>query len=183
MADQAIGILSDDVYDSNRLNLRALAYQAAGQNCAYLPDSMNAQGVQTYDKQNVRDGHYPIWGPIHFFTSNQPSMQVLSFLAYFSGAQVTPAILDGFIDAFLIPNCAMTVVHSQNEELSALASFQPEHSCECYYLSEAQPPPPPPDAGVPAATTPLPADCRVCATAADCPPSRPACNFGFCEVQ
>lgn len=165
-SEQAIGILSDDVYDSDRSNLRALAFQADGQNCAYLADSTSS----SFDKQNVRDGHYPIWGPLHFFTSNQPSVQVLSFLNYINGATTTPAIIDAFIDTNLVPNCAMTVLRSENQELSELVSFQPQNSCGCYFLNEVEP-------------TGLPAECTKCETTADCPPSRPACNFGFCEVQ
>lgn len=180
-AEQAIGILSNDVYDSSRANVRALAYQDTGQNCAYLPDST----VDSYDKQNVRDGHYPIWGPLHFFTSNQPSSQVLSFLTYFTGATTTPAILDAFIATNLIPNCAMTVLRSENSELSALVSYQPTNSCECYFLSRAQPPSSDSSETLPAPGAPVPGhpECRGCSTAGDCPASRPVCNFNYCEVQ
>ncbi len=67
--DSAIGILAVDLYDSDRDNLRALAYRTSGQDCAYLPDSTQT----SKDKQNVRDGHYPIWGPLHFFTRRSHS--------------------------------------------------------------------------------------------------------------
>ena len=65
LAEQAIGIISADYYDDDRSNLKALAFKAEGQECAYLPDSTQFKK----DKQNVRNGHYPIWGPIHFFAS------------------------------------------------------------------------------------------------------------------
>jgi hypothetical protein len=175
-AEEAIGIIAVDVYDSDRSDLRALAYKAQGQNCAYLPDSTAA----TYDKQNVRDGHYPIWGPLHFFTANNAPTQATSFLSYFNGATYIPLILDAFIDASLIPNCAMTVQREGNVELGALTSFTPTQSCACYFLSEAQPPP-----GTP--PTPLPPECQTCTVSSDgasnCPAVRPHCNFGFCEVQ
>jgi hypothetical protein len=167
-AEQAIGILSNDVYDSSRSNLKALAYQETGQNCAYLPDST----ASSYDKQNLRDGHYPIWGPLHFFTSNQPTAQVNSFLNYVNGAQTAPGVLDAFIEANLVPNCAMTVLRSGNTELGPLASFQPEASCACYFVVNAGP-----------SGNPRPPECTPCGNASDCPPSRPACNFGYCEVQ
>src|SRR6185369_14705655 len=64
-SQQAIGIISNDFYDSDRSNLKALAFKATGQECAYLPDSTAFKK----DKRNVRDGHYPIWGPLHFFTT------------------------------------------------------------------------------------------------------------------
>lgn len=177
-AQQAIGILSDDVYDSDRNNLKVLAYKAKGQNCAYLPDST----ATTYDKQNVRDGHYPIWGPVHFFTKNGPSSQVQAFVNYFNGAQNAPAILDAFIGANLIPNCAMTVLRSGNAELSDLVSYMPEHSCACYFLATVGPPALP-DGGEPGPPPPLPPECTKCTFASDCPASRPACNFGYCELQ
>ena len=43
----------------------ALAFQANGQTKAYYADSTSG----ARDRQNVRDGHYPIWGPVHFFTT------------------------------------------------------------------------------------------------------------------
>lgn len=171
-AEQAIGILPNSVYDADRSNVRCLAYEGAGQNCAFLPDSTLA----AYDKQNVRDGHYPIWGPLHFFTSNQPTAAAQTFIRYFNGAQLSPEILDAFIAADLIPACAMSVAHSQNEELSELVSYLPQYSCECFFLGEAQPPAP----GAPTSTPPY---CQPCIVATDCPASRPACNLGFCEVQ
>jgi hypothetical protein len=171
-AEQAIGIISVAVYDSDRNNLRALAFTASGQDCAYLPDST----ATSYDKRNVRDGQYPIWGPIHFFTANQASPQALAFVNFFNGATVIRPILDAFINASLIPLCAMTVLRSEDQELSELVSFTPQYSCACYFLSQAQPP-------APAAPSPLPAECKPCTTSSDCPAARPACNLNFCEVQ
>lgn len=178
-AEQAIGILSNNVYDTDRSNLKLLAFKAAGQNCGYLPDST----ADSYDKQNVRDGHYPIWGPVHFFTRNGPSQQVVTFVNYFSGAQNTPAILDAFIDANLIPNCAMNVLRSENAELSEPVSYMPKQSCVCYYLANAQPPTAPDGGSGSQQPTPLPAECTQCTYDSDCPASRPHCNFGYCEVQ
>ena len=163
-AEQAIGIISVDVYDSDRTNLKVLAYRAAGQECGYLPDSTPA----SFDKQNVRDGHYPIWGPLHFFTS-KPSDAALAFEYFFAGESVNPAVLDAFISASLIPNCAMAVSRPQNEELSALVPYTPPKSCVCYFLSETQ--------------SPLPSECKGCQQDSDCPASRPVCNFNYCEVQ
>jgi len=170
-AEQAIGIIAVDVYDSSRNNLRALAYKAPGQTSAFLPDST----ATSYDKQNVRDGHYPIWGPLHFFTPNQASPQALAFLTYFNGATLAGPLLDAFIQASLIPLCAMKVDRAQDQELGAIRSFAPTHSCECYFLKGAQRPESPP--------TPLPAECKTCTTQSDCPPSRVCSTHGFCETQ
>src|SRR5262249_34515289 len=58
-----IGILSSIDADVSRLNVKVLAYQHYNQDCAWLPDSTSG----SFDKINVRDGHYAIWGPMHFF--------------------------------------------------------------------------------------------------------------------
>jgi hypothetical protein len=41
--------------------IKPLAFQAAGQSCAFYPDSSSAAA----DKLNVRQGRYDIWGPEH----------------------------------------------------------------------------------------------------------------------
>jgi hypothetical protein len=63
LAEKTIGIISTDFADSQRGNIKPLAFQARGQGCAFWPDSSRFKE----DKNNVRDGHYPLWGPIHFF--------------------------------------------------------------------------------------------------------------------
>ena len=48
--------------------MKVLAFQAdqvAGQTCGYFPDST----ANTFDKLNVRQGRYDIWGPLHFITA------------------------------------------------------------------------------------------------------------------
>ena len=109
LAEQAIGIISADYYDADRANLKALAFSAEGQQCAYLPDSTPFKK----DKQNVRDGHYPIWGPIHFFTAvsdggarvaGRPGLQQVSIV---SVPNIPQALLDAFIGSSLVPSCAM----------------------------------------------------------------------------
>ncbi|HZU83594.1 MAG TPA: hypothetical protein VE987_11785 [Polyangiaceae bacterium] len=162
-AEQSIGILSVDWYDADRTNLTVLAYQASGQECAYLPDS----NALTYDKRNVRDGHYPIWGPLHFFTTNPPSQTAGEFLV---NLQESQAVLDAYIGASLVPNCAMTV--QRDTELGPLQPYAPHHACGCYFdakvaLDKSQPPP----------------GCQTCSTDANCPAARPRCNYGFCEAQ
>src|SRR5262249_6460031 len=67
-AEQSIGILSIDYADKNRGNLRSLYLQSMGQSCGYLPDS----NKNSFDKMNVRDGHYPLWGYVHMFTPVGP---------------------------------------------------------------------------------------------------------------
>jgi hypothetical protein len=62
--EQAIGILADTNLDSTTAtHITPLAYKDFDQSCGYYPDSTAA----AHDKSNVRDGHYSLWGPIHFF--------------------------------------------------------------------------------------------------------------------
>jgi hypothetical protein len=170
LAEQAIGIISADFYDSDRDNLRALAFKATAQECAYLPDSTQFKK----DKRNVRDGHYPIWGPVHFFTSvnngvpTSPAAQ--AFVSVVSVPNVQQALLDAFIASSLVPTCAMAVQRSS--ELGPLAPYTPPFQCGCYF--EASP-------HVSGAAPPA---CTRCTTANDCTDAaRPACNLGYCEVQ
>jgi hypothetical protein len=169
LAAQAIGIISSDFYDADRGNLTALAFKATGQGCAYLPDSTESKK----DKANVRDGHYPIWGPLHFFTpvaadgTRSPGAQ--AFVSITSLPNIPKPLLDAFIGASLVPSCAMRV--QRTTELGPLATYAPPFQCGCYFeasLNNGQ----------------VPTGCTTCAGAVDCQdPARPACNLGYCEVQ
>jgi hypothetical protein len=161
-AEQAIGIISVDWYDNDRKNLKALAYKAEGQECAYLPDST----PDSTDKQNVRDGHYPIWGPIHFFTTNPLTAAAGGFLSIVAVPKVDTAILDAFIAASLIPTCAMMV--QRDSELGNMTPYSAPFQCGCYFESKN---------GAPGS------ECVPCNGERDCPAARPACNLNFCEVQ
>jgi hypothetical protein len=170
-AEKAIGFISTDYYDNDRMNLRALAFQAFGQECAYLPDTPNRT-----DKQNVRDGHYPIWGPVHFFAAAQDGVPLSAGAVAFTNTVLVPAVqqslLDAFISASLVPSCAMRVTRSS--ELGALSSYAPPFQCGCYF-----------DASVNGIVAPAsPPGCTRCATNNDCTdPTRPTCNLGFCEAK
>jgi hypothetical protein len=169
-AEQAIGIISVDWYDADRDNLKALAFQAPGQGCAYLPDSTPYKK----DKRNVRDGHYPIWGPIHFFTQVSGGVPVSpgaqAFVSVVSVPNVPQPLLDAFIGSSLVPACAMSV--QRGSELGNVSSYAPPFQCGCYFEAS------------PTVNGGAPAGCTPCNTANDCnDPQRPACNLGFCEVQ
>src|SRR5580658_1816174 len=70
-ANASLGILSVTNTDANRVGsssttiVKELAFQAKGQSCGYLPDS----SATTFDKLNVREGRYVIWGPGHYITA------------------------------------------------------------------------------------------------------------------
>jgi hypothetical protein len=168
VANQAIGIISADYYDADRANLNALAFKAVGQDCAYLPDST----AYKKDKQNVRDGHYPIWGPIHFFTAVSSGVPVSpaaeAFVSVVSVPNLAQQLLDAFITASLVPTCAMMV--QRTAELGPLSSYTPPFECGCYFQASLNGSPP--------------STCAKCNTANDCTdPTHPACNLGYCEVQ
>jgi hypothetical protein len=170
LAQQAIGIISADYYDDDRANVKALAFRASDQECAYLPDSNEFK----VDKQNVRDGHYPIWGPIHFFTPLTNGVPTTAgaqaFVSVVSVPNLAKSLVDAFIDSSLVPSCAMTV--QRQSELGPLSPYDAPFQCGCYFQAS------------PHVNGVAPPGCAACTTAADCTnPARPACNLGFCEVQ
>lgn len=171
-APQSIGIISSDYYNPNpdKSPFRELAFQAFGQLCGFWPDSSQYVG----DKRNVRDGHYTIWGPLHFFTRSASSGAPISpaaaaFVSEVSAADPDTALLDAFIDASLVPKCAMRVQRSK--DLGDLTPYRPTGDCGCYFETRVA-------GGV------APPGCTTCTTGVECrgDPSKPACNFGFCEA-
>jgi hypothetical protein len=172
-AAAAIGILSTDYVDVHRDKVKELAYQHYGQTCGYLPDS----SPTSFDKVNVRDGHYMIWGAMHLYahatagkSPNADAQAVLDLLSLEAddGTMIATEAKGG-----VVPDCAMHV--SRDSEIGPLASYEPAHGCECKYLYEA--------------TGKVPADCKTCTEAtkaADCKVAGSrgtACNFGYCEAR
>ncbi|HWA72927.1 MAG TPA: hypothetical protein VG937_11350 [Polyangiaceae bacterium] len=172
--EQAIGILANTNVDAAvATHLRILAYKDQDQSCAYYPDSTPT----AHDKANVRDGHYTLWGPVHFFTyvdergvARDPNVGRL--LSYILGTAIAPGGIDMVeVDAKnnLVPPCAMRVTRSV--EMGPLSSYAPPGSCGCYYDYVAT--------GA--------SSCQRCAQRGDCPASAPVCNLshavGFCETQ
>ncbi len=178
MPEPTIGILGAEVYDADRgMGIKTLAYQAFGQSGAFYPDSTST----SFDKQNIRDGHYTLWSPTVYITkvADGGTVPVNPAVAYVTDLVLgnppasppdggTP--IDGLADVVkvgLIPECAMQVTRSTDG--GDLSLFTPPASCDCYYLSK-----------VPGATG-TPAGCTGCAQAADCSDAGGACNHGFCE--
>jgi hypothetical protein len=160
-AEKTIGTLSVDYADKVKNGLHVLYFQASGQLAGFLPDST----PNTSDKQNVRDGHYSPWGPIHLYTklvAGQTSAQAAAFVLPFTVPN--QALIDATIAGGAVPVCAMHV--SRNQEMGPLQAFAPTFQCDCYY-----------DAKVSGATS-----CQPCTGSGTCPGSRPACNLGYCEA-
>jgi hypothetical protein len=162
-AEQSIGILSIDYADKNRGNLRSLYLQSVGQSCGYLPDS----NKNSYDKMNVRDGHYPLWGYVHFFTpvgpGGVPSDAAKTVVTRFAISRLDQGLIDNIIGASLVPQCAMKV-----QRVGETSDFVPQTGlqCGCYFDFK----------------TTGKTDCKVCQTSSDCPADHSACNYGYCEV-
>jgi hypothetical protein len=172
--EATIGILGAEVYDGNRdAGLQTLAFQAFDQHAAYYPDSTS----DSFDKQNVRDGHYTLWSPTVYITAvDDANVPVDPDIGYVIDLVVgnTPTLPSGAIafDALadvvsvgLIPDCAMQVTRS--EDGGDLSPFTPAEPCTCYYLSQ-----------VPGANG-TPDGCSACASSAECDGG--SCNHGYCE--
>jgi hypothetical protein len=168
--EAAIGIVSGEAADAARGTVRTLAYQHYGQSCGYLPDSTGT----ALDKKNVRDGHYFIWTPQHFFAKKDPATGTITsptarrLIGYITGDVALPKGFDLLaveIAAGTVPRCAMHVW--RDNDLGALRQYTPPKSCSAYFDSKT--------GGTTAPACPN--------GPSDCPSNRPACNFGYCEVQ
>jgi hypothetical protein len=183
-ANATIGILSSDVVEGSA-NVSAttgmplvkgLAFQGHGQECPWYPNS----AAGTHDKQNVRDGHYILWGAERFYapvgTNGVPTNALAAqFVALFNAA--TPAamlpfpggykdVLTAEINNVLIPQCAMKVQRAGNLEIGPMTSYAP--TCECLFDSLKKT----------GGTT-----CGVCTTDTDCKTaSATHCRYGYCEA-
>ncbi len=190
-ANAAVGILSTEYLDQNRATLKALAFQAkdphtnGDQDCGYLPDSDSTH----FDKINVRQGRYAIWGPVHFVSNTDGSgnpipnvhntgssaADIATVLNYINDKNLSLAQQQTLImaaqKAYTVPQCAMEVMTTS--EIGAVASYQPTGACGCYYESLAQ------------GGTTTSSYCRTCAADADCADAGvyTHCNFGYCEAQ
>jgi ABC-type phosphate transport system substrate-binding protein len=168
-APGAIGILSADYADPNSAFIRELAFQDRGQVAGFLPDSSRG----AHDKQNVRDGHYPIWGPLHMFarldaSSGNPTKTSVQLLENIIRGDISLASLDIvslYAGNSLIPSCAMSV--SRKDDGGEISPSKPTKSCNCKFLA--------------ATKSARPASCKTCSGASDCTTAGTACNFGYCE--
>jgi hypothetical protein len=172
--EAAIGVLAASNIDATTAtHVAVLAYKDSNQSCAYYPDSTPT----AHDKRNVRDGHYSLWGPVHFFAyidahGAPEDPNVARVISYLTGTAVAPGGVDLIqVDAAnnLVPSCAMHV--ARTVEMGELVSFAPSGSCSCYYdyVATGQ------------------STCQKCSKASDCPTSAPVCNLSypasFCETQ
>jgi hypothetical protein len=177
---QAIGILGSEVYDANRgKGVNVLAFQAFGESAAYYPDSTTS----SFDKQNLRDGHYTLWSPTVYIApvdaSGSPSNAAVKYLIDLvlgnPGATPPNGLTDGgtpvdglgaIVSVGLTPSCAMQVQRSGDG--TALTSYAPTSPCTCTFLSKVP------------GSAPLPASCVACSSSSPC--ATGTCVNGYCEV-
>jgi hypothetical protein len=137
--EKTMGILASDVADSNRQVLHPLAFQDVGQSCGWYPDSTQ----DAFDKRNVRDGRYPIWGPSHLVVytdgnGNPTNTAAKTLVDAMNGANsqvlATLDVVQFYAKSHIIPTCAMHVTRASDGH--DYGPYKPPISCSCYYDSQ-----------------------------------------------
>jgi ABC-type phosphate transport system substrate-binding protein len=206
-ANATIGVLSAGTLDPLKAapgtndagaatgGLKPLAFQAKDESCGYYADS----SLSTFDKINVRQGRYAIWGPLHFVTnvnggtpianpmgssnlipSTSANVAAVIALITHQGLAVNSTGLKTVIaaeaSAHFVPDCAMEVSRSAEVTLATAggeASYAPTGACGCYFES------------VTGGGTTTSSYCQTCTADADCADAGvyTHCNYGYCEAQ
>ena len=186
-ASKTIGFLASSFADPQRRSstnlaglLSNLAFRPMAGTSAYYPDST----ASSFDKQNVRDGHYPAFGYLHMITrSGQNGLpQPLSAKFFIDVIEETKQFSNGF-DPFAataaagyIPQCAMSVERVTDvlspDGYPQLQSYEDPAPCNCAFETAADP------------QHSTPASCLQCTTDANCSTgSNNFCRRGFCEAR
>jgi hypothetical protein len=166
--ENAIGFCSGETADASLSVIKVLAYQAYNQTCGYWPSSTST----SFDKQNIRNGHYPLWSPLHFFATTDGAGNIVNpaaaqLIGYFTGKATPPTGVN--VDSIAIKvgtvlDCAMEV--KRTSDFGDVVPYAPAAPCGCYFDSVAT-----------GSTS-----CAACTTSTDCSVSAPNCRKGFCEV-
>jgi len=171
-AEKVLGILGTEIYDKNRSKMHALAFRAQKQLHAYWPDKT----ASSFDKQNVRDGHYTLWSYVQYLaptTSGMAKAPVQQIIDGLTGHLATIKTnltgmmsvdpIDTVISSGLVPSCAMKVQRSaEGGDLSLYSAPEP---CGCYFDFKAT-----------GATT-----CTACSSSTPC--ATGVCRHGYCEAK
>jgi hypothetical protein len=168
--DATLGILGMDLYDAlHRNDVHVLAFKTFGQTYAYFPDKTNA----SFDKQNVRDGHYVPWAPTPYIsTAASTSATTFTdanaerFYELVMGTR-TGDDVDGLLSVVgsgLVPKCAMKVTRTDSGQ--PLTLYRDPAPCGCYF-----------DKTVPQGAT----TCTACTDNTPC--GGGICRHGYCEAK
>lgn len=165
--EATIGLMGTEVYDGSRNLVKLLAFKGFGQRYAYFPDA----SATSFDKRNVRDGHYLPWAPTPYITrvdgagkATDPNVQRIIDLVF--GARVDADVngIDQVIASGLVPECAMGVQRAFDG--GDLSLYAPPEPCACYFESK-----------VPQGST----KCTKCTDSSTCGAGK--CRRGYCEVR
>jgi ABC-type phosphate transport system substrate-binding protein len=158
----ALGFASLDAVDLKRDVVKILAYRHWGQDHFYWPDATS----NTFEKINVRDGHYPLWSYEHaIYLKDNPSAVGQKLLKLLDGTTPLPSsdINTVIVKSHLIPTCAMSVARTADA-----GDFTPAdlaEPCGCFFEKNVQ-----------GGST----DCDTCKKDTDCGSGK-ACVLGYCE--
>ena len=174
-----IGFVAADIYAGQRANLNAVAFRGIGQTKAYYPDST---AIAT-DLKNVRDGHYMIQGPLHFFVplvataggAPAPAANAKLVIDWLTGAvPIDPTDTQNikYVNTVAlggdVPQCAMKV--KIDKDGGKFSPYHPQVSCTCAFEAAKL-------------VQSAPGTCTThCTSDADCttvPGTR--CQTGYCE--
>lgn len=168
--EATLGILGTELYDQRRADIKLLAFKTFGQRYAYFPDSTST----SFDKRNVRDGHYAAWSPTPYIAKVTPGTTTIAdanarrIYELVMGTR-TGDDVDGLLQVVgsgLVPECAMTVTRAGDG--ADLALYEDPAPCGCYF-----------EKNVPQGST----SCTACTVGNDGPCSGGKCRFGFCEAR
>lgn len=169
MTTPALGFAGTDATNGARgTQLRALAYRHWGQTNFYYPDATAA----SFDKRNVRDGHYPVWGYEHALVMNSAAGTPVNAAAarvadMLAGTVTLPGgddIQRVYARSYLVPICAMEVARTRDGGDFSLAT----QSAPCTRLFECS---------YPGSTT----TCTTCTDSSAC--AGGVCRRGVCEAR
>lgn len=165
-AEATLGILSAQRYDRERDNVKGLSFQSFDQ-ClgAFLPDSTSA----SFDKKNVRDGHYTVWANLRLMartdaTGAPSDANAKRLIELLLGERTVPGVnpIEAAVKAGAVPECAMKVQRAFDG--GPLSTYDPPEPCHCFF-----------EATVPGGAT----TCTACANDTACGTGK--CRYGYCE--
>ncbi len=173
-AEQVIGILNSSKWELASNDIKVLAFQAYN-GClgAVFPDSTSI----SRDKENVRDGHYPIWTNLRYVlrynsdgnatspNGEDAAARAQRFVDLMTGVENIESldVVGAVIETGNIPTCAM---HVQREiDGGVMSVFQHTAPCDCSFLERNG----------------ISSGCKTCTESDECDGG--ACRWGFCEPQ
>lgn len=167
--EATLGILGTELFDQQRANIKLLAFKAFGQRFAYFPDST----AQSFDKQNVRDGHYLPWSPTPYLTKVDSAGSIVDpkvrrVYELVMGTRVGDDVngLSQVVASGLVPRCAMKV--NRSGDGADLSLYEDPAPCGCYF-----------EKTVPQGST----ACTACTVGDDSPCQGGKCRLGYCEAR